>query len=307
MAAARPTPKQRRQRQRRQLAVLSGNFIDEAKKIYGAAVSLYEVPELGRLFAEAFINQWSTDEFLRRFDQTEWAKQRTIAQEAFDILEASDPTEATNLVNTTLASVRTTVGGLGLTLTDEQLTTIAKSAARNKWTGQQFESAVGAEAIRIANQGTTQTPITMQQVKSVAQDYGTPLADADAKRWTDDIASGTRTLEQLVQSQRATAKGLYSAIADRLDTETFTDIVQPYRQIAGQTLEMDPSALNLSDTRWSRLFAPNPENPTEQRMMNLTEWTTFVRSQPEWQNTANAYREYADMADKLTSLFRGRR
>lgn len=299
--------KKRQQRQKRILAVLSGQFIDEARKLYGSVVDLYSNPELKPLFEQAFINQWSVDEFLNRFDQTQWAKDRTTAQEQFDILQASKPEEAKAKLDTVRSLVNTTVGGLGLTLTDAQLGSITMLAARNGWSGQQFTSGVGAEAIRLVNQsGAGQAPISTESVRQVAQEYGTPVSDGTVKQWADEIAAGTKTLEQWVQEQRRNAQNLYAPIADRLETQTFKQITDPYRQIAGATLETDPNAIDLSQSKWSRLFQSDQSKPNEPKMMNITEWTRFVRSQPEWQNTANAYREYADMANQLSQMFRGR-
>jgi len=301
--AAKKKPTTRRERV---AAVLSGNFLDEARKLYGSVVELYRDPELNQLFADAFINQWSVDEFIRRFDRTKWAQDRTTAQEGFDILEASKPEEAAARVETYRAQVQSTVGGLGLSLSDEQTAQIARMAARNNWTGQQFVSGVGAEAVRLVNTGGAQTPISAEEVRQVAKNYGVPVSDSVVSQWANEIASGTKTIEQWTQMQKSSAKTLYSAVADRLETETFSDITEPYRQFAASTLEVPADNLDLTQPKWARLFAAGEGGSQPSRLMNLTEWASYVRAQPEWQNTANAYREYSDMASRLENIFRGR-
>jgi hypothetical protein len=311
--------------------VLSGALMDEARKLYGAVADLYNVPELKPLFEQAFINQWSADELIRQIDNTDWAKSRTNSQETFDIQKTINPVEAENNVTKNITVVRRILTDKGLSISEEQIKSIAEKGTRDGWNGNQWDEYSASEAISFINAGggkpleqtvpadvTGQTGTagggpstivvaapTTSELRKIAKDFGVTLSDNVLNQFVSDIATNKTTKDQFTEYARSSAQTLYSSIAERLKTSTFDQIVAPYKNIYSQVLEVPEENVDLTDPKMSALF--NAGDVKSPRMMTSTEWVSHLRKKPEWQNTSNAYKEYSDLASTLNKIFGGTR
>lgn len=296
---------------KRQNIVVSGKLIEEAKKIYGSAADLYNIPELKAVFEEGFVNQWSSEELLRAVDNTAWAKERSQAQETYDVLKTTDPTEAAARVEANASSVRRILAQKGVTATEEQIKMIAEKGTRNGWSGTQWDEYTASDALTMAaaqpaqGQVQQQAAPTATQLRTIAKNFGVPVADSTLNSWITDISSNKRTADQFTEYARASAQTLYPGLSERLQTNTFDEIVSPYKQLYADVLEVPEGNVDLTSPQFSNLFtAGDPQKP---RMMTSTEWVGFLRKKPEWQNTRNAYNEYAQAANTLNKIFGGTR
>lgn len=302
---------------KRENIVLSGGLMEEAKKLYGSAADLYNIPELKSIFEQAFINEWEPDELLRAIDNTDWAKTRTNAQETYDVLRTTNPTEADNRVNQGIPIVRRVLSEKGISLSEDQIKTIAEKGTRNGWTGNQWDEYSASEAIAIGNAGTPAapgaapaattpvSPVTATDLRKIAKQFGVPVTDATLSQWTNDISTNNKTKDQFQEFARASAQTLYPSLSERLKTNTFDEIVSPYKQMYANVLETPEENIDLTDPTHSVLFSAG--DPAKPRMMTSTEWITYLRKRPEWQNTQNAYKEYAQVAGTLDKIFGGMR
>jgi hypothetical protein len=297
--------------EKRTKIVLSGGLIEEAKKLYGSTADLYNIPELKTVFENAFINQWSADELIRQIDNTDWAKTRTESQERFDVLNTTNPVEASANVDANIPVVRRVLSSKGISLSEDQIKTIAQKGTRSGWSGNQWDEYSASEAIALSS-ATPATPgaqpvsaVTATDLRRTAKQFGVPVADATLNQWVNDIATNSKTQDQFGEYARASAQTLYPSISERLKTNTFDEIVSPYKQLYSQVLETPEDNIDLTSPQFSNLFTgSDPANP---RMMTSTEWVSTLRKRPEWQNTQNAYREYASAADTLNKIFGGMR
>lgn len=298
--------------QRRQM-VVSGKLLDEARKLYGSVADLYNIPELKTIFEDAFINQWTADELLRAIDNTDWAKTRTASQERYDVLKTTNPTEATADVDRNIPTVRRILAGKGISLGEDQIRTIAEKGARNGWTNIEWDEYTASEAIALSTPATP-TPeapapavstVTPTSLRIIAKQFGVQVTDATLNQWSNDISTNKKTEDQFTEYVRASAQTLYPGLSERLKTNTFDEITSPYKRLYAEVLETPEDNIDLTAPQFSSLFTgSDPANP---RMMTSTEWVGFLRKRPEWQNTQNAYREYAQTADTLNKIFGGTR
>lgn len=310
MAAKKLTPEEKaknaRQKARREKQVLSGAVVERAKKIYGSVVNLYNIPEIKNLIDQGYINQWTPEEFLRQLDNTEWARSRTAAQETFDILESTDATQAQARVEPNVSLVRRVLTSKNLSMPEEEIQRVARIGTRNGWSQIEFDDNVAVEAMRAApTAGVSQAAPQKTDLRTIAKQFGIRITDSDLDTWANDIVTNRRTLDQFQEQVRQSAQTLYPTIAERLQTATFEDIVAPYRAIYEQTMEMPGEDADFSSPLYSQVF--NAGDQGQPRMMNSLEFTRFLRQRPEWQNTQNAYREYAGAADVLNRIFGGTR
>lgn len=295
--------------------VVSGEFLNEARKLYGAAVDLYNIPELKTLFENAFIKDMDPADFLREVDNTEWARTRTQSQERFDVLKATNPLEANAEIDRATTTVNQVLSQKGISVTPDQVRVIAEKGIRNGWQGNQWDEYTSSEALTVATPkpATTQTQgapqvaamPTATALRQIAKQYGVKVSDTTLNGWVSDIATNRRSQEQFEEDVRVSAKTLYPSIADRLDTSTFEQITAPYKQMYADILETSEDNVDLTSPVYSNLFSVG--EPGKQRMMSATEWAGFLRRRPEWQNTQNAYKEYAQAAQTLNKIFGGTR
>jgi hypothetical protein len=293
--------------------VLSGRLLEEAKKLYGSTADLYNIPELKPIFEQGFINQWTADELIRAIDNTDWAKTRTDAQERYDVLKTTDPTQAQSLVDQGIPVVRRILSEKGITVSEEQIKTIAEKGTRSGWTGNQWDEYAASEAIALSGGGVATggapaqpiSAVTATDLRKIAKQFGVPVDDATLNDWVNQISTNAKTQDQFNEYARSSAQTLYPGLAERLKTNTFDEITSPYKQLYAEVLETPVDNIDLTSPAYSNLFTAG--DLTKPRMMTSTEWVGFLRKRPEWQNTQNAYREYAQAANTLNKIFGGMR
>lgn len=296
---------------KRTAMVLSGAVFEESKKIYGSTANLYNIPELKTIFDDAFVNQWDSDTLLRAIDNTDWAINRTQSQETYDVQKVTDPVELQKKVDSSVPLVRRVLASKGISLDETSIKSIAEKGTRNGWTAEQWDSDSAAEAIRLqptpaTTAGATPAPVstvTATTLRMLAQQFGVDPAESTINSWVNEIATNTKTKEQFNETMRSSAQTLYPTLGERLKTETFDSITSPYRTLYSKVLEVDEGSVDLTSPAYSNLF--NAGDDKNKRMMNATEWTSFLRKRPEWQNTQNAYQEYSSAASTLNKIFGG--
>lgn len=295
---------------KRTAMVLSGAVFEESKKIYGSTANLYNIPELKTIFDDAFVNQWDSDTLLRAIDNTEWATSRTQSQETYDVQKATDPVELQNKVDSFIPTVRRVLAAKGISLDETSIKSIAEKGTRNGWTAEEWDSSSASEAIRLQPGPTTAgapmapvSTVTASSLRMLAKQFGVDPTDTTLSSWVNEISTNTKTKEQFNESMRSSAQTLYPTLGERLKTETFDSITSPYRTLYSKVLEVDEGSVDLTSPAYSNLF--NAGDEKNKRMMNATEWTSFLRKRPEWQNTQNAYQEYSSAASTLNKIFGG--
>lgn len=301
---------------RREEIVVSGNLLEEARKLYGSVTDLYNVPELKSIFEQAFINKWTSEELLRAIDASDWAKTRTKSQEQSDLQKTVDPVEWENRIAQNIPLVRRILTEKGISISEDQIKTIAEKGTRNGWTGNQWDEYSASDAISFVNAGQPQQPgqpaaqpvvsqVTATDLRTIAKNFGVPVTDATLSQWVNDISTNRKSQDQFTEYARSSAQTLYPSLSERLKTNTFDQIMSPYKQLYAEVLETPQDNIDLTNPTYSNLYTSG--DPAKPRMMTSTEWVGFLRKRPEWQNTQNAYREYAQAASTLDKIFGGTR
>jgi len=302
----------KRGQSKRTQMVVSGQVIEEARKLYGSAADLYNVPELKTVFEKAFIEDYTPQDLLRAIDTTEWARARTDAQEKYDVLVAAKPEDARALVDSAVSSVTQALASKGVTADQTVIRQIAEKGVRSGWSQAQWAEYSPSEAM-VATGAAPSTPAgapapampTATSLRTIAQQYGVRISDTVLNGYVKDIVSNRKTEDQFAEDMRVSAKTLYPTISDRLDTASFEQITAPYKRLYADILETSEDNVDLTNPSYSSLFSVGEAG--KQRMMTATEWAGFLRKRPEWQNTQNAYKEYAQAADTLNKIFGGTR
>lgn len=122
----------------------------------------------------------------------------------------------------------------------------------------------------------------------------------------EDVLTGKMSQEDWQRTIRTTAKGVYSNWADVLDDPNMTmeRLTAPWKNVAAQVLEMDPSQIDMSKPEYAAAFNGVDANG-KPKSMSLGEWTVKLRTDPNygWKNTQSAKQEARNIAYNLAVAF----
>ncbi len=96
---------------------------------------------------------------------------------------------------------------------------------------------------------------------------------------------------------------LFPSLKNALDSGvTVAQYVEPYRQMAAQTLEINPDDVDFMSPKYSQaLFQNSPDG--KRTSMSLADFGTYLRKQPEFRQTKAANEQAASMTNYITELF----
>ena len=98
-------------------------------------------------------------------------------------------------------------------------------------------------------------------VQTMLKNYGiNNLSAKEINQYAVDVASGTKTLDDLMLDFSDKAQRIYGQFADRLKANpklTMADIAEPIVTTLSKVWEMDPTSFSLSDPNVSRFLVPD--------------------------------------------------
>lgn len=277
-----------------------------AKEIYGGLFAIIE----GNAELEGLLQQavgppaWTKEKFLAKLYETNWWKSNSDTVRQWDINKQIDPETARRKIDSQIAIVRQTALGMGVTLSEGALATLAENSLRLGYNEVQLSNAIGSEASRSTGSQLAQGYYG-DQIREVANNYGIPISESTLTQWSADIASGKQSVQTFETWAKQMAKNMFPSLADGFDKGlTFKSMSEPYAQFASQLLEIPTSQMNFTDPKWAAAFTQKDEkgNPTT---MSYGAWLDYLRSDPSfgWEYTDNARNTAYDVALQLGQLF----
>lgn len=130
---------------------------------------------------------------------------------------------------------------------------------------------------------------TAGEIRDMANRWGVPLSDAEAKRLADQVMMNDMSIEDVEGDFRDQATALYPTKPGHIDTYTYS---QPYRQTYMELMEVgDPGVFN--DMIQSAM----------RNGLSLGDMEKQIRQTDQWKSTANARESYAKTADQVARMF----
>ena len=143
------------------------------------------------------------------------------------------------------------------------------------------------------------------RLRQIADDYLVPISDGTLAEWAKNMLKGEVDEEMFRKTMVEQAKSLFPGLAQALDRGiSVRQYVNPYVELAARELELNPTAIDLKDPKWSKpLFQTTKDGQPSQ--MSLAEWQTELRrnTQYGWQNTKAARAEASTFALGLLEDF----
>lgn len=124
-------------------------------------------------------------------------------------------------------------------------------------------------------------------------------------REIEDLLTGKKTAEDYDRTTRQVAKSVYSNWSNLLDDPTMTmeKIVKPWRDMAANVLELDPSQIDMSKPQYSVAYANSANG--QMGAMSLGDWYVKLRSDKTygWDKTTQAKQEARELAYNIAQAF----
>jgi hypothetical protein len=271
---------------------------------YGYMGSLLDIPDIHRILYGVADGSIAPDEFDHQLMATDWAKTRNDAQQAWEILKATKPTEAQTQLTASADQIKGFAVGLGFTLDDATAKEIATSAISMGWDPTQTRSAVASHYQFVTGQSATAG--IAQQLKAKAADYLLPMSDQALTQWGQQLISGTASMDNFTDYARTQAKAQYPGLGAWLDqdpTRTVKQFTDPYAQQAAQILEIPPDQVDFTNPKYQALFGKLDPKTGERSIMTGPEWSAYLKQQPDWQYTKNAHDTVSNLTATLAKTF----
>ena len=247
---------------------------------------------------------WSPERLRQELETTSWWRDLSEAQREWEVLSAEQPGEANLRISDNRRTAQQLGMLMGVQLSDSQLDALARKAAENGWSEDDFRLAIAKEfkpTSGIQAQGDAQN--TMAQIRSMAEQYLVRPSDSLVNEWTMQVLRGDRAIEDLRTYFIDRAASMYKGVADDLRAGATTrEILDPYLADAYEELGVTEANINLFDAKWSAPLTGENNEP-----LTREQWIAQIRSDSRygWDQTWKARNAAAEMGRELQTLFGG--
>ena len=137
------------------------------------------------------------------------------------------------------------------------------------------------------------------------QDFFVRLDHGTYTNWAMELSMGVIDEEIVRQRLADQAYAFYPHLRERLNKgETVAQIINPYRQIAADELEVDIGQISPLDTKWSFMTGmADPENAGSYRLPTYSEVQEAARRDTRWWDTSKGRQTDAGMTRTLLEAF----
>ena len=294
---------------------------------YGWIVNIYNtVPEIATIIRDAYINEEPADVVTNKINNSQWSLGLQVGE--YDYLKGTYLNDRSYLdtVAARQRQIKDLASKTGFNLSDAQATSLAASALKAGWdentisaeisktiaSNSRLNLSVGMQAPQpgsLLAPPTAAAPTELQfgdnaaSIRTTARKYGITLTEAMVEGYVQALMDKTISAEQIGIQFRNQAKNLYPSLAPQLDSGSLDDALSSYTALAAQTLGIDDSMVDFTNDKFKKLLTYQDPNSKQPRLMNSTEWSSYLRGLPEWQNTKEAKTGYDNMIKSVESMF----
>lgn len=251
---------------------------------YGAVATFAQSNgEVNAVLQQAINGQWDAARFERELWKTGWYKSLTDNQRQMEVQQSTDPATYQQNIKAKADAITNMANGLGITV---DASALAQQALWGGWDDQTLQRTIADSGGLSTPNGayTAQAGDVQNHIKSTFASYGLPITDATVQQYVKDVLAGRQTTGGLDNQAIALASKMYPQYAeDFTEGRSLSDVAQPLIQQMGNTLEIDPSSINLTDPTIQKALQGDGKTPT-----TLYQFTQQLKADPRWGKTDNA-------------------
>lgn len=247
---------------------------------------------------------FSDQAYIREFNAQPWAqKYKSNAIRDMDF-EAQFPELYRESLEADIEALRDEAVQYGVDPASQEIVNLAKQKRRFGLNASQMRNALGQMATA-GTGGLRGAAGTMQTtLRDWARRNGVVLTDNIINNYVQRIQTGDLTEDDVFRELRNTyVAGAYPGWSDRIQAgQDIADIAAPYRQTMANLLELPDDEINFNDPLLKRGLQAIGDDG-KPRTMPLYEFEQEIRKDPRWQQTNNAYQAYAQLTQRVLSMF----
>lgn len=253
---------------------------------YGAVATFAQNNgEVNGILQQAIQGEWDAARFERALWGTNWYKSLSDNQRQLQVQQATDPGSYQQQLHSMSDKITGIANGIGVNIDPASL---AQQALWNGWDQATLTRLIAQQgtAPRDANGYTGgQIGDVENHLRTTYASYGIKMADSWYTNAAQQVAAGTQTTGGLDNEAVGYASKMYPQYAqDFFEGRTLSDIAQPFIQQMGQTLEVDPSSINLmTDPTIQKALQGDGKTP-----MTTYQFQQQLKADPRWGKTDNA-------------------
>lgn len=272
--------------------VLAGLDLENLKKKYPGYSWVWDLApkfnDTKKLWADFLNNDITAERFNNLIGQSSWytdqkniSETRRIKNRYGDIL---DPANLAKLVNESIQ----------FAYEDDELDTafFSTTLARNVVTGEYIDSRAAQIALS-------------SNLANTYRNYAKSMFMTADDKEIEELLTGKTTEEDFYRNKRDLAKSVYGNWATLLDNPNMTmeTIVKPWRNMAAEVLEMDPSQIDMSKPQFQAAYAGSADG--KMGAMSLGDWYIKLRTDATygWDKTTQAKQEAQQLGYNIAKTF----
>lgn len=302
---------------------------EDVKSSYGfVAMIANSVPEVGNLMNQAVRENWTPNRFSMALANTGWWKSTPDGARQWLVKNIADPSSAEQDLKNGAAKIKADLVQLGI---PEWIGVTGKATNEDRYRDLYMKSMLGGM------DDTARRQMIWQEVNSSRDDrkndptgWKSNLGGVYGKAVTDMYTTAlqygyappdlqNRVLSEADRIMRAGGVGdtegwkrqminyassKYGAFGDRIKGgETVMDVAKPYLDTYAQTLELDPSAIKLSDNLVQKALQGTPNGKGGVEAPPVWQFQQELRQDPRWGNTTNAKQAAAQTLTTIGRAF----
>ena len=272
---------------------------------YGYAAAFLEHPEVGPILRTAARRGWGEEELYGAISQTTWWKNTSDNARSWEMLVNEDPATASRVAAELAATIQNRARTLGVTMSGDQITSLARTAAQNGWTEDQVIDRLVAQA-SWSTLAAGDLTANRDKVKAMASEYLVNVSDATAQQYAARMASGEMSEDGVRSAFQRQARSRFAWMADDIDQGVTPSMyLDPIKQTIAAELEVAPDEVNLMDGEYLGMVEV-PGEDGKMRAATIREAQLSARKDPRWKNTSRAQAQISRTASFIQEAM-GRR
>lgn len=286
---------------------------DYANEVGWSLAVINSSPDLQRIFKQveaAGPHGWDATRFQGAVEGTDWFRKQSDAQRQWQILSESDPATAKARIAERTQLITQTAAGLGVNLSPTVLAKIVNDSLALGFNDAQIQSDIAKNwTYKPQTASTGLAGASVNSFKQTAADYAVPLSDTAIQDWTQRVLNGNATAQDFTDYAKTQAKSLFPTLTGAIDAgQTVAQYADPYRQIASQTLGVNPDEVNWLDPKWQTAInqvTTDAKGVATRAPMSLSDWTAKIKTDPVYgyDQSAQGRQQGAQLATQIAQMF----
>jgi len=252
------------------------------RRNYGASVWMIGIPEFKDLMRKVALNPsgYSPGAVASEVQKSQWwqANGENVAE--YLKLKANSTIKFQDKVREKTDWFRGKAASYGMTLSDEKLQRLGDEALKWGWSEADMNRHLADEFDYQQGQHTVFTDRLFKE----ASDYLVPVGEGVIDQWGKRLISNPEEQGNWKEFLKEQAKSMFADkdFQRRLDEGfTMAQIVDPYKKLAAQTLEIDEGDVDFMNQKWMAALDTTTDKG-ERRAMTYSEWTNKLKNDEQY-------------------------